>query len=116
MSLEEYFYKVFCKNKLYKDEETKRQKFQILVSKSLNYRPRFPIDYDYAHTMIIHHKPWRHDEPLNKIFLDKLCTITNYFENMIKYKQVPYYVFTEYARTVIYSQQHKIKSRAKDKP
>ena len=58
MSMEQFFYCVFRKHTFYKDGDTKRKKYQILVPEGLNCRPQYPVDYDYARGMLVLHKPW----------------------------------------------------------
>ena len=65
--------------------------------------------------MLILHKPWKHNKPLIKIFLDEPCPI-NYLKDTIKHKQVPHHVLAESVQAVKYSQQHRIQSLARDKP
>ena len=115
LSLKEYFYEVFSKKKLYEDGERQMQKFQILLCKDFNCRPRFTIHYDVACCMLILHKLRKNNNPLIDILLDKQCTI-NCLEDMIIHKWVQHHALARHLQAVKYSPHHGIKSLAKDKP
>jgi hypothetical protein len=114
MSLEQYFYEVFRVRKFYKDADSGREKYRILVAKGLNCRPRFPVDYNYARGMLIMHKPWSKRNPIDELLRDKDETIS-VFKRMLEDATVlPLHVLSEYYRAVKYSQQYKIEALAKE--
>ena len=105
LSLSQYFYKVWQKKDHYKDEDTKRKMKRILLPQGLNCKPCHPINFDYARGMLIMHKPWSFDEPLN--FRNKQQTVDE-FRIMLENRNVPTSVWTEYMRAVHYSQVRRI--------
>ncbi len=58
LSLEQYFYQVWCKENFLRDKDSDRPMKRILIARGLNCRPRHPIDFDYARGMLVLHKPW----------------------------------------------------------
>ena len=112
VSLENYFYKYFRKKKFYKDNETGRQKYRILIANGLNCRPKHPVDYDYARGMIIMHKPWSINNPLTTLLSNKQRTIDT-FKNMIQNRKFPFYVLAEYHRAFHYATHHRFECIAK---
>ena len=112
MSLERYFYEKFRKNSYFKDSESGREKIRILLPTGLNCKPKFPISYEYARGMLIMHKPWSVNNPLEPILKDKLRTILT-FQDMIQKNKVPYNVKSEYYRVMKHSQEHKKEAIAK---
>jgi len=105
LSLSQYFYKVWCKKEFYKDSDTNRKMKRILLPQGLNCKPCHPINFDYARGMLIMHKPWCFDKPLN--FRNKQATIDE-FKIMLQNRDVPTSVWTEYMRAVHYSQVRRI--------
>ena len=112
VSLENYFYKCFRKKEFYKDNETGRQKYRILIAKGLNCRPKHPVDYDYARGMIIMHKPWSINNPLTTLLSNKQRTIDT-FKYMIRNRKFPFYVLAEYHRAFHYATHHRFECIAK---
>lgn len=110
MSLDRYFYKIWCKNNSHNDPDSKRKKNRILIPKGLDCKPRHPIDFNYARGMLLMHKPWSVDKPLNT--RNKEATIEE-FKRMLESREVPTYVWNEYNRAVFYSQQRRIELVAK---
>ena len=110
LTLDQYFYKVWCKKKFMIDPDSDRRMNRILIAKGLNCRPRYPVDYDYARGMLLLHKPWSFDKPLN--LRDRLRTI-NTFKLMLQNRQVPTSVWTEYQRAVRYAQEKRIECVAR---
>lgn len=110
MSLDTFFYKVWRKNNIYDDPDSKRPLKRILIPRGLNCRPRHPIDFDYARGMLIMHKPWSFNNPLNT--RNEQATIDE-FKRMLENRDVPMSVWTEYMRAVKYSQESRIEVLAK---
>lgn len=113
LSLEQFFYQKFLKQKFYTDKETSRDKNRILVPQGMNCRPRYPVDYDYARGMLIMHKPWSVRDPLDSLLQDKQKTISE-FNDLLGRRLLPLHVLSEYHRAVKYSQQYKIELLAKE--
>ena len=95
MSLENYFYEIFSKTKVYVGSTTKRDKHRILIPKGLNCRPRYPVDYDYAKGMLVMHKPWIVQNPLTELLNDKEETIKTFLQ-LIERNEMPLYVLSEF--------------------
>lgn len=110
LSLDEYFYQVWCKEKFMVDEDSDRPMNRILIARGLNCKPRHPIDFDYARGMLIMHKPWSFKNPLN--MRDKQKTVKT-FQQMLHDRVVPTNVWTEYMRAVRYAQERKLEMVAK---
>lgn len=102
LSLDEYFYQEFRKEKFYKDPDSPRQKDRILVPRGLQCRPRYPVTYEYARGMLIMHRPWSIRQELTPILEDKDLTV-KIFLSMIGDREFPLRVLSEYNRTVQYS-------------
>jgi hypothetical protein len=116
MSLEKYFYKVFCHETFTRDNEVERTKHRMLIPKGMNCRPRYPIDYNYAKGMLVLHKPWhkgKNFKKLLKIFRNKDKTIET-FKKMIEKKQLPTSVIAQYICAMKYAHQKKIEIIAKE--
>ena len=58
LTLDQYFYKEWCRKKFMIDPDNNRRMNRILIAKGLNCRPRYPVDYDYARGMLLLHKPY----------------------------------------------------------
>ena len=59
MSLDEYFYQVFCREVLYeKEDATDRTNHRILLPAGQNCKPRYSVTYEYAKGILIQYKPW----------------------------------------------------------
>ena len=112
MSLETYFYKVFCNETFRSQSDTERTKHRLLVPKGLNCKPRFPIDYDYARGMLIMHKPWNKDRPLTKLLSNKTKTI-QVFERMLRKNLLPSAVVAQHVCAVKYAHQKRLEIVAK---
>lgn len=112
MSLDSYFYKVFCREAL-KDGGTQeeRTKHRMLIPKGLRSRPTYPVDYHYARAMLIMHKPWSKDRPLTELLKDTQRTIDT-FENMIYKKQLPSSIVAQYITAMKYTHQKKLEMTA----
>ena len=110
LSLEQFFYQVWCKENFLRDKDSDRPMKRILIARGLNCRPRHPIDFDYARGMLVLHKPWSVNQPLNTRNKDK--TIET-FKKMLDNRTVPTSVQTEYMRAVRYSQEKRIEVVAK---
>ena len=110
LSLDEYFYKVWCKKNFMIDPDSDRECNRILLPRGLNCRPRYPIDFDYARGMLIMHKPWSFKNPL--CTRDKQRTIDT-FKQMLDTRVVPTNVATEYERAVRYAHEKRIEVVAK---
>ena len=110
LSLDEFFYQVWCKEKFMVDKDSNRPMNRILIARGLNCRPRHPIDFDYARGMLILHKPWSFKEPLNTRDQRKTIVI---FKQMLHDRVVPTSVLTEYMRAVRYAQEKRIELVAK---
>ena len=113
MSLEKYFYKVFCQETFSKSGDTERTKHRMLIPKGMNCRPRYPIDYNYARGMLIMHKPWHEKKPLTKLLKNKRKTIRT-FKRMIELKQLPTSVLAQYICAMKYTHQKQIEIIAKE--
>lgn len=107
LSLEQFFYDHFCVNKF---DSTKENR--ILMAKGLNYRPKYPVDYNYARGIVLLHKPWGPKQSLKAILQNKDLTIRT-FLTMMDEKQVPSSVVTQYHLAIKYSQLAKIELLAK---
>ena len=105
MSLDKFFYQIWCKQNYHQDTDSKRKKNRILIPKGLNCKPCHPIDFNYARGMLLLHKPWSVDNPIDT--RNKQATIAE-FKRMLEMKEVPTNVWTEYNRAVMYSQKERI--------
>ena len=81
--MEQFFYGIFRKHTFYQVSDTIRKQYRILVPKGLNFRPRYPVDYNYARGMLVLHKQWSIKNPLDEIIKDKQRTV-DMFKEMIK--------------------------------
>lgn len=106
LSLEEYFYEEFRKQKFYTDPTTKRNKYRILAPQGLNCRPCYPPTYEYARGILIMHKPWSHRNPLTDFLKQKKEDVIKLFLKMMGARNFPPHVLAEYHRAVKYSQQY----------
>ncbi len=88
--LEQYFYCVFIDSTFNKQGEknTRTDQHRILMSKGMNCKPCYPVDYDYARGMLIMHKQWNKNNTLDKLLKNKQRTI-NEFLQMIEKKECP---------------------------
>lgn len=101
-SLEQFFYNVFCREKLKEDK-----KHRILMTQGLNCRPVYPADFYYARGMLFLHKPWHKGATLDKLFKDKEKTIET-FKLMLDEGGFPTSVHTQYELARKYSKESKI--------
>lgn len=113
LSLEQYFYQIFCKETFKYDTDMERQDHRMLIPKGMNCRPRYPVDYDYAKGMLLLHKPWNKTDTLDKLFRNKAGTI-KMFHDMMNNRQFPSSVASEYACAIKYSRQKKYDIIRKD--
>jgi len=98
LSLSEYFYNVFCKEKLTVDKSNR-----ILIGTGLNFRAKYPPDFEYARGIILLYKPWGSTAgSLNNILRDKELTIHTFLK-MMEHRQVPTSVITQYRMVQIQS-------------
>ena len=72
-----------------------------------NYKPRYPVTYDYAKGVLIQYKPWSKDKKLTKLLKDQKKTIRT-FKCMIDKKQFPSCVMLQYILAMKYSCQKKL--------
>ena len=108
LSMDEYFYKHFCREVLDKDGDvTDRTKHRILLPVGQNCKPRYPVTYEYAKGVLIQHKPWSKDKTLTKLLKNKEKTIRA-FKRMLDAKQFPSSVTSQYKLAMKYSQQAKL--------
>ena len=114
LSLEQYFYKVWCKKPFMKgvDKDSGRPINRILVPKGLKCKPVHPITFDYARGMILMHRPWSLSNPSPTHTSNKQKTI-RIFKEMLDNKEVPSSVMTEYMRAVKYATEQKLEVIAK---
>ena len=82
------------------------------MAKGLNYRPKYPVDYNYARGIVLLHKPWGPKQSLKAILQNKDLPIRT-FLTMMDEKQVPSSVVTQYHLAIKYSQLAKIELLAK---
>lgn len=108
LSMDEYFYSHFCKNIL-KDgiDDTERTKHRILIPKGQNFRPQYPVTYEYAKGIIIQHMPWSKENPPTKLLRSKSKTIRK-FNRMIDNQQLPSSVVSQYICAMKYKNQKKL--------
>ena len=112
ISMDEYFYQHFCKNTLNdKRDETERTKHRILIPKGQNFRPKYPVTYEYAKGIIIQHMPWSKDNPPTKLLKNKERTIRK-FKHMIDRLELPTSVVTQYICAMKYQKQKKLEMLA----
>ena len=108
LTLEQYFYNVFSQKPDMKKKEvdaiTGRRRTRVLITRGLNCRPTYPINFNYARGMLIMHKPWSVNSPLN--FNDKQKTIDT-FKQMLENRDVPTSVLNQYTREVVNHQQER---------
>ncbi len=105
MSMDEYFYKHFCKEVLKDDGDiTERTKHRILLPKGQKFKPKYPVTYEYAKGVLTQHMPWTLDDPPTKLFQDKDKTIRK-FKRMITRKEFPSSVCSQYICAVKYTRQ-----------
>ena len=105
LSLEQFFYQVFCKNQFQDDKE-----YQILMATGLNCKPVYPVDFYYARGMLILHKPWHQTKPLS--FHDETKTIRTFLQ-ILNQKKFPRSVELQNEIARKYSQESKIELIAK---
>ena len=108
LSLDEYFYKHFCKEVL-KDygDTTERTKHRILLPVGQNCKPRYPVTYEYAKGILIQHKPWSKDKTLTKLLKNREKTIFT-FTRMMDTQKFPACVRNQYILAMKYSNQRKL--------
>ena len=112
MSMDEYFYKHFCSEVLHdKRDETERTKHRILIPKGQNFRPQYPVTYEYAKGIIIQHMPWSKENPPTKLLNNRDKTIRK-FKRMIDKKQLPSSVVSQYICAMKYKNQTKLEMLA----
>jgi hypothetical protein len=92
------------------DAITGRRRTRVLITRGLNCRPTYPINFNYARGMLIMHKPWSVNSPLN--FNDKQKTIDT-FKQMLENRDVPTSVLNQYTREVVNHQQERLDLVAK---
>ena len=108
MSMDEFFYKHFCKNVLSDSrDETERTKNRILIPKGQNFRPQYPVTYEYAKGILIQHMPWSKDDTPTELFKSKEKTIRK-FKYMIDKMELPTSVVSQYICAMKYSKQKKL--------
>lgn len=108
MSMDEFFYKHFCKNVLSDSrDETERTKHRILIPKGQNFRPQYPVTYEYAKGILIQHMPWSKDDTPTELFKSKEKTIRK-FKYMIDKMELPTSVVSQYICAMKYSKQKKL--------
>ena len=116
LSLEQYYYKVWCKKPFMQDcnknKDSGRQINRILVPKGLKCKPVYPITFDYARGMILMHRPWSLSNPSPTHTSNKQHTI-NIFKQMLQNREVPSSVITEYTRAVKYATEKRLEIVAK---
>lgn len=108
MSLSQYFYDIFCKEKLKVDKSNR-----ILMGTGLNFKAKYPPNFEYARGIILLYKPWGSTAgSLNRILRDKELAVHTFLK-MIEHRQVPTVVITQYRMVQIQSQMDKIEILAK---
>jgi len=114
LSLDEYFYQHFCSDVLKDDcnDEIERTKHRILMPSGQNFKPVYPVTYEYAKGIIIQHKPWSKKNPPTKLLQNKSKTIKT-FKRMIDKKELPSSVCSQYICAVKYHNQKKLEIIAK---
>ena len=90
LSMDEYFYQHFCRNVLKEDDDdiTDHTKHRILLPVGQNWKPRYPVTYEYAKGVLIQHMPWSNDNPITTLLSNKKKTIET-FKVMLDNKQFP---------------------------
>lgn len=112
LSMDQYFYDHFCKEILKdKGDITERTKHRILLPKGQNFRPKYPITYEYAKGIIIQHMPWSKDDPPTKLLKDKEKTKRK-FKLMIDKLELPSSVISQYICAMKYQKQKKLEITA----
>ena len=108
MSLETYFYKVFCRETLHdKGDNSDRTKHRMLVPKGIKCKLTYPVSYDYARGMLLMHKPWSKEKPLTNLLKNKKKTIRT-FQHMIDYQLLPSIIIAQYICAMKYKHQKKL--------
>ena len=115
LSLERYFYEVWCNEKTQKGKEKR-----ILRAVGLHCKPVYPVDFNYARGMIWLHKPWRQkdceeDGAMRKLLQDKDKEKTkNLFLQMLDEPgKLPMAVINQFRMAQKYSREAKIELLAK---
>ena len=108
LSLETYFYKVFCREILNdNDNNADRTKHRMLVPKGMKCKPTYPATFEYARGMLIMHKPWSEERPLTKLLEDETKTVRT-FQKMVDKLQLPSSVIAQYICAMKYKRQKKL--------
>lgn len=108
LSLEEYFYKVFCRETLNdKDKNADRTEYRMLVPKGMKCKPVYPATFEYARGMLIMHKPWSEEEPLTDLLEDEKKTIQT-FQQMVDKLELPSSVIAQYICAMKYKHQKRL--------
>ncbi len=109
LSMDEYFYQHFCCNVLKEDDDdiTDHTKHRILLPVGQNWKPRYPVTYEYAKGVLIQHMPWSNDNPITTLLSNKEKTIET-FKVMLDNKQFPSSVTSQYKLAIKYLQQAKL--------
>ena len=108
LSMDDYFYEHFCREVLNDANDAMEvHKNRILLPVGQNFKPRYPVTYDYAKGVLIQYKPWSKDKPLTKLLKDRKKTIRT-FKRMINKKQFPSCVTSQYILAMKYSRQKKL--------
>jgi len=114
LSMEQYFYRVFCKEKLNDTGVNEdRTKHRMLVPQGMKCRPKYPVDYNYARGMLLMHKPWSKDKPLTELLKDKDRTI-RVFKIMVDRNKLPSSVIAQYISAMKYRNQAKLEIIARE--
>ena len=107
-SLEEFFYAVYCRDHI---EDNK--KHRILMAGGLNCKPVYPADFYFARGMLLLHKPWHKNDPLDNLFKDRNKTIQTFLRMLDEPGAFPTSVRLQYDIARKYSQEAKIELIAK---
>lgn len=110
LSLETYFYKVFCREILNdNDNNADRTKHRMLVPKGMKCKPTYPATFEYARGMLIMHKPWSEEHPLTKLLEDETKTVRT-FQKMVDKLELPSSVIAQYICAMKYKRKKSWKS------
>ena len=110
LSLDAYFYQHFCSNVLKDgcdDDEIECTSNRILMPSGQNFKPVYPVTYEYAKGIVIQHMPWSKENPPTKLLQNKQKTIRK-FKTMITNKQLPSSVCGQYICAVKYHTQKRL--------
>ena len=112
LSLERYFYNIFCRKTFMSKNNKTRFNNRMIVPQGLKCKPHHPVNYDYAHGMIIMHKPWNKSDT-HKVLINNRTDTIQAFHGMVSNNEVPTSVVVQYILVVTCTDKRRIENVAR---